>query len=94
MYKLKGEDELIFDVLVTQDGGNSLKRVLQRNKVESEPGDGPEFVVGESKEYTDNRDASDWYFLAREKVNELAKHRIAERMPMEAIEVGLLCLTS
>ncbi|KAJ7784074.1 hypothetical protein B0H14DRAFT_3095688 [Mycena olivaceomarginata] len=86
MYKLEGEDELIFDVLVTQDGGNSLKRVLQRNKVESEPGDGPEFVVGESKEYTDNRDASDWYFLAREKVNELAKHRIAERMPMEAIE--------
>ncbi|KAJ7729122.1 hypothetical protein B0H14DRAFT_2640505 [Mycena olivaceomarginata] len=86
MYKLKGEDELIFDVLVTLDGGNSLKRALQRNKVESEPGDGPEFVVGESKEYTDNQDASDWYFLAREKVNELAKHRITERMPIEAIE--------
>ncbi|KAJ7310639.1 hypothetical protein DFH08DRAFT_918249 [Mycena albidolilacea] len=86
MYKLEGEDELILDVSVTLDGGNSLKRVLQRNKMESEPGDGPEFVVGESKEYTDNRDASDWYFLAREKVNELAKHQIAERMPMEAIE--------
>ncbi|KAJ7867193.1 hypothetical protein B0H14DRAFT_3441890 [Mycena olivaceomarginata] len=32
MYKLEGEDKLIFDMLTTMDGNDSLKRVLRRSK--------------------------------------------------------------
>ncbi|KAF8189469.1 hypothetical protein K438DRAFT_1763685 [Mycena galopus ATCC 62051] len=85
MYKLEGEDKLIFDILVTMDGNNSLKRVLRREKVGSDGdmGTGAKFVVGKSK---DSRDAGDGYYLDREKVNEWSKHRIAEMLPMEAVE--------
>jgi hypothetical protein len=89
MYKLKGEAKLIYDILVAMDGNNSLKRVLRRCKVHSDgdTGTGAEFVLGKSKEYTDNRDAGKNYYRDREKVNEWSKQRIAEMMPKEAIEV-------
>ncbi|KAF8157444.1 hypothetical protein K438DRAFT_1861564, partial [Mycena galopus ATCC 62051] len=53
-WRLK-HDKLIFDILVTMDGNNSLKRVLHREKVESDGdmGTGATFVVGKSKEYAD-----------------------------------------
>ncbi|KAJ7729123.1 hypothetical protein B0H14DRAFT_3169252 [Mycena olivaceomarginata] len=88
MYKLEGEDKLIFDILVTMDGGNSLKRVLRRERVESDGdmGTNAKFVVGKSKEHVDSRDAGDGYYLDREKVNKWSKHRIAEMLPMEAVE--------
>jgi hypothetical protein len=89
MYKLQGESKLIYDILVTMDGNNSLKRVLRRCKVHSDgdTGTDAEFVMGKSKEYTDTRDAGDNYYRDREKVNEWSKQRIAEMMPKEAIEV-------
>jgi hypothetical protein len=89
MYKLEGEDKLIFEILVNMDGGNSLKRVLRRERVESDGdmGTNAKFVVGKSKEHVDSRDAGDGYYLDREKVNEWAKHRIAEMLPMEVAEV-------
>ncbi|KAJ7797030.1 hypothetical protein B0H14DRAFT_3093237 [Mycena olivaceomarginata] len=89
MYKLKGEAKLIYDILVAMDGNNSLKRVLHRCKVHSDgdTGTGAEFVLGKSKEYTDNRDAGENYYRDREKVNKWSKQRIAEMMPKEAIEV-------
>ncbi|KAF8184353.1 hypothetical protein K438DRAFT_1937315 [Mycena galopus ATCC 62051] len=70
------------------DGNNSLKRVLRREKVDSDGdmGTGAKFVVGKSKEHMDSRDAGDGYYLDREKVNEWSKHRIAEMLPMEAVE--------
>ncbi|KAJ7796124.1 hypothetical protein B0H14DRAFT_3093428 [Mycena olivaceomarginata] len=88
MYKLKGEAKLIYNILVAMDGNNSLKRVLRRCKVHSDgdTGTGAEFVLGKSKEYTDNRDAGENYYRDREKVNEWSKQRIAEMMPKEAIE--------
>ncbi|KAF8143148.1 hypothetical protein K438DRAFT_1876673 [Mycena galopus ATCC 62051] len=88
MYKLEGEDKLIFDILVTMDGNNSLKRVLRREKVESDGDMGTDasFAVGESKEHADSRGAGDGYYLDREKVNEWSKHRIAEMLPMEPVE--------
>ncbi|KAJ7840292.1 hypothetical protein B0H14DRAFT_3086874 [Mycena olivaceomarginata] len=81
MYKLKGEAKLIYDILVAMDGNNSLKRVLRRCKVHSDgdTGTGVEFMLGKSKEYTDNRDAGENYYRDREKC-------IAEMMPKEAIE--------
>ncbi|KAJ7336990.1 hypothetical protein DFH08DRAFT_915958 [Mycena albidolilacea] len=89
MYKLQGEAKLIYEILVTMDGNNSLKRVLHRCKVHSDgdTGTDAEFVMGKSKEYTDTRDAGDNYYRDREKVNEWSKQRIAEMMPKEAIEV-------
>ncbi|KAJ7315101.1 hypothetical protein DFH08DRAFT_926900 [Mycena albidolilacea] len=88
MYKLEGEDKLIFEILVNMDGGNSLKRVLRRERVESDGdmGTNAKFVVGKSKEHVDSRDAGDGYYLDREKVNEWAKRHIAEMLPMEAAE--------
>ncbi|KAJ7782103.1 hypothetical protein B0H14DRAFT_3095747 [Mycena olivaceomarginata] len=38
-YKLEGEDAMIFEMLVTMDGNDSLKRVLRREKVASEMGE-------------------------------------------------------
>ncbi|KAJ7369224.1 hypothetical protein DFH08DRAFT_677602, partial [Mycena albidolilacea] len=85
MYKLKGEDQLIFDMLTTMDGNDSLKRVLRRLPSDGE-GDG-EATLGRSKELVDNRDAGDGYYLSRDRVNAWAKTRLAEILPMEAHSV-------
>ncbi|KAJ6448986.1 hypothetical protein C8R45DRAFT_849977 [Mycena sanguinolenta] len=66
---------------------NSLKRILRREKVVSDD-DGAEFVVGDSKEYENSREAGDNYYLSREKVNKWSKHRIAALMLMKSIEVS------
>ncbi|KAJ7885831.1 hypothetical protein B0H13DRAFT_1889454 [Mycena leptocephala] len=67
MYKLEGEDQLIFDMLTTMDGNNSLKRVLRRlpsdGNVDGEP------TLGRLKEHVNNRNASDGYYLSRERVD-------------------------
>jgi hypothetical protein len=88
MYKLEGEEELTFGQLFCVDGNNSMKRVFLREKIVSDgdTGDGAEFVLGESKEREDSRDAGENLYLPREKVNEFAKHRLAELFPPEATE--------
>jgi hypothetical protein len=88
MYKLEGEEELTFCQLFCVDGNNSMKRVFLREKIVSDgdTGDGAEFVLGESKEREDSRDAGENLYLPREKVNEFAKHRLAELFPPEATE--------
>ncbi|KAF8184124.1 hypothetical protein K438DRAFT_1907889 [Mycena galopus ATCC 62051] len=88
MYKLEGEEKLIFDILVTMDGNNSLKRILRREKIESDgdTGEGDDFVLGKSKEHSDDRDAGDGYYLDRERVNEWSKQRIVEMLPVEAVK--------
>ncbi|KAJ7620205.1 hypothetical protein FB45DRAFT_980923 [Roridomyces roridus] len=72
-YKLEGEDQLIFSMLVTMDGNDSLKRVLRRGPDD----DGP----GESNERYDDRDASDGYYLSREEVDAWARRRVGEDNP-------------
>ncbi|KAJ7612125.1 hypothetical protein FB45DRAFT_1037051 [Roridomyces roridus] len=74
-YKLEGEDQLIFSMLVTMDGNDSLKRVLRRGP----DADGP----GDSNERYDDRDASDGYYLPREKVDEWARKRLADVLPTD-----------
>ncbi|KAJ7512593.1 hypothetical protein B0H11DRAFT_1699088 [Mycena galericulata] len=76
MYKLEGEDQLIFDMLTTMDGNDSLKRVLRRLRLDDE-GDGDP-TLGKSRERVDNRDAGDGYYLSRERVDRWAKTRLAE----------------
>jgi hypothetical protein len=82
-YKLKGEDLLIFDMLTTMDGNDSLKRVLRRQKVGMEDTETGEPVLGESRERVDNRDAGDGYFSSRARVEKWAKDRVAEQLPMD-----------
>ncbi|KAJ7188451.1 hypothetical protein C8R46DRAFT_830600, partial [Mycena filopes] len=74
-YKLEGEQKLIFSMLTTMDGNDSLKRILRKDKVFDDDG---EPTRGQSQR-TDPReaDAGGDYFLSREKVNVWAKEVIA-----------------
>ncbi|KAJ7058287.1 hypothetical protein C8F01DRAFT_1220566 [Mycena amicta] len=79
MYKLDGEDKLIFEMLVTMDGNDSLKRVLRRESVADDSDD----AVGPSAEREDNRDGGDGYFLSREVVDRWARRRLGNLLPTE-----------
>ncbi|KAG6839470.1 hypothetical protein C0991_002282 [Blastosporella zonata] len=61
-YKLEGKEQLVFDMLVTMDGNDSLKCILRRK-----PGtidkEGEE-EVGESKELKDDREVQGDYYLS------------------------------
>ncbi|KAJ7728633.1 hypothetical protein B0H16DRAFT_1330810 [Mycena metata] len=76
MYKLEGEEELEFSMLVTMDGNDSLKRVLRR-----EPKDFDEngnLVPGTSNERVDPRvsKVGNEYFVPREKVDLWSKDKV------------------
>lgn len=76
MYKLEGEEELEFSMLVTMDGNDSLKRVLRR-----EPKDFDEngnLVPGASNERVDPRvsKVGNEYFVPREKVDLWSKDKV------------------
>ncbi|KAF8217890.1 hypothetical protein K438DRAFT_1901005 [Mycena galopus ATCC 62051] len=78
MYKLEGEDALIFSILTTMDGNDSLKRVLRHSKtdgLEEEP------TLGPSKERDDPRDGGEDYFLSRDRVDKWSKGRVADILP-------------
>ncbi|KAJ7440038.1 hypothetical protein FB451DRAFT_1059100 [Mycena latifolia] len=70
-YKLEGEAKLIFSMLTTMDGNDSLKRVLRKDKTFDNEGN---LTRGKS-ERQDPRvvDVGGNYFLTREKVNEWSK---------------------
>lgn len=72
-YKLEGEEKLIFEMLVTMDGNDSLKRILCR-ETSYNPEDGrPTF---RSMERPDNRCVSGDYYLSRERVDRWAKNQV------------------
>ncbi|KAJ7120518.1 hypothetical protein C8R43DRAFT_959950 [Mycena crocata] len=84
MYKLEGEDKLLFEMLTTMDGNDSLKRVLRREKgCMHDEGEDGEPKLADSSERVDNRDASDGYMISRERVDVWAKTRLAAMLPME-----------
>ncbi|KAJ7194629.1 hypothetical protein B0H12DRAFT_1245835 [Mycena haematopus] len=82
--QLEGEDALIFSMLTTIDGNDSLKRVLRREKTSMAQDEMGEPTLGKSRERADNRDASDGYYISRERVDKWAKGRLADRLPMHA----------
>lgn len=84
MYKLEGEDELIFDMLTTMDGNDSLKRVLRREKSTMAHDETGEPTLAKSSERLDSRDAGDGYYISREKVEMWARTRLAEMLPMQS----------
>ena len=83
-YKLKGEDQLIFKMLITMDGNDSLKRIIRRAPVE-DPAEwkaGPECPqVGDSREWLDSRRVGRDYFISRERVDRWAKDALEELLP-------------
>ncbi|KAJ7174442.1 hypothetical protein C8R46DRAFT_892382, partial [Mycena filopes] len=88
-YELVGEEEMVFSMLATFDGNESLRRVLRR--VSNPDGSVEEDETGEpvatkSKERTDNRDAGEGYFIAREKVDAWAKTKLADVLPTDSVE--------
>ncbi|KAJ7888131.1 hypothetical protein B0H14DRAFT_3430321 [Mycena olivaceomarginata] len=85
--RLEDEDALIFEMLTTMDGNDSLKRVLRREKVYMADETG-EPVVGKSREHVDNRDTGDGYYISRERVERWVRDRVADRLPMQSKEQG------
>ncbi|KAJ7858418.1 hypothetical protein B0H13DRAFT_2237590 [Mycena leptocephala] len=76
-YKLEGEMKLIFDMLVTMDGNNSLKRVLTKEKG-SEDKNGGARRGGTEQPDPRTADAGGTYFLSREKVDQFTKELLAQ----------------
>jgi hypothetical protein len=81
-YKLKGEPAQIFEMLVTMDGNDSLKRILRRKPApESGEEGGSVQSVGELRELADSRKVGEGYYLSRERVDRWAKEVVEELLP-------------
>ncbi|KAJ7926303.1 hypothetical protein B0H13DRAFT_2229407 [Mycena leptocephala] len=82
----KGKAELVFSMLVTTDGSDSLKRVLRRGANEYDDEGNP--IPGQSNERFEPwaATAGEPYFLSQEKVNRWAKDRFKEFMTPPAGE--------
>lgn len=76
-YKLEGEDALIFDMLVTMDGNDSLKRVLCRETMYNAEGQ----PVYRSVERLEGRDVSNDYYLSHEHVDRWVRDQIQRAAP-------------
>jgi hypothetical protein len=93
-YKLQDEGDLIFKMLVTMDGNDSLKHILQRDppptsgEGEPEPED-PQ--VGESREHPDSRKVGGDYLILRVKVDRWAKAILEEMLPTPLESMGFTC---
>ncbi|KAJ7911697.1 hypothetical protein B0H13DRAFT_2328079 [Mycena leptocephala] len=76
-YKLEGEMKLIFEMLVTMDGNDSLKRILTKEKgVVDENGTAKR--GGSERPDPRAADAGGTYFLSREKVDRFTKEMLAQ----------------
>lgn len=76
-YKLEGEEMLIFNMLITMDGNDSLKQVLCREmtyNVEGQP-------LYRSAEWPEGQDVSNNYYLSRECVDRWVKDQIQKVAP-------------
>ncbi|KAJ7720635.1 hypothetical protein B0H16DRAFT_1666433 [Mycena metata] len=87
-YKLEGEPDLIFSILWTMDGNESLRRVIGKEWISEVDEEAGEEVPGASKERENERDAGKGYFLARERVDEWAKAKVASMLPTDDIPIA------
>jgi hypothetical protein len=76
-YKLQGEKKLVFDMLITMDGNNSLKR-LRRDL--ATPTTKPATGGNVAKEQLDPRSAPGDYYLTRKEVDKWEKSVIEEEL--------------
>lgn len=77
-YKLTGEAELLFSVLSTMDGNNSLKRIQRRKPLPLDPGEGDGPVIGEPNERKDERTVGAGYYITREQVDLWSRELVLE----------------
>ncbi|PPR06009.1 hypothetical protein CVT24_004721 [Panaeolus cyanescens] len=68
-YKVADEPKLVFDMLVTMDGNDSLKRIVRRK----DDGAGEAGEVGESSERPDAREVQGDYYLTQQEVDKWAR---------------------
>lgn len=78
-YKLEDEDQLIFDMLITMDGNDSLKRILRREAPMFDENGQEEPAT--SKELKDNHEVGGDYYLNRERVDRWAREVLEEMLP-------------
>jgi len=78
------EDALIFDMLTTMDGNDSLKRVLRRERTSMAQDEMGEPTLAQSSERVDNRDAGDGYYISCEQVDRWAKSRLGDILLMQS----------
>lgn len=64
-----GEPELVFDMLVTMDGNDSLKRVQRRAAAPVDPGEGDTPLAGQPNKRQDEQTVGDGYYIPRETVD-------------------------
>jgi hypothetical protein len=76
-YKLKNEQHLLYALLFTMDGNDSLKRILRRILGEDD-------VPGPSSERTDSRTINDDFYLTREYVDRWANEAFENLMATES----------
>ncbi|KAF8054767.1 hypothetical protein FPV67DRAFT_1681827 [Lyophyllum atratum] len=85
-YTLVGEAALLFKILATFDGNDSLKRVLLREAPPEPTGEEPETdtpAVAASKELPDFRKADGDYIVTRERVDRWAKEIVQGLLPAD-----------
>ena len=85
-YRLLDEEDLIFKMLITMDGNDSLKLILRRESVQTpmdEEAGAPK--VGLSMEQPDSRKVGGSYYLTREVVDQWAKEYIAQELANASI---------
>jgi hypothetical protein len=80
-YKLKDEPAQIFEMLVTMDGNDSLKRILRRKPAPESGQEENVPQIGESRELADSRKVGGEYYLSREKVDRWAKGVVEDLLP-------------
>ncbi|KAJ6469232.1 hypothetical protein DFH09DRAFT_955260 [Mycena vulgaris] len=78
-YKLEGEAKLIFEMLVTSDGNNSLKRVLRKEQGVFDENGVPQRGGMERVDPRTAEVGGD-YFLSREKVDQWSKEVLAQHV--------------
>jgi len=93
-HKLDGEAPLTFDILITMDGNDSLKRIQKRARVAEDLVEGEEASVGESNERIDTRCVSGDYYLSRQTVDRWSKE-VLEKLACEPTvsDISLSCPT-
>ena len=76
-YKLTEEPKLLFSILVTMDGNDSLKRIQRRKAPPVDPGDGAP-VIGQPNERKDERTVAPGYYITREQVDLWSRELVLE----------------
>ncbi|KAJ6457334.1 hypothetical protein C8R45DRAFT_1056376 [Mycena sanguinolenta] len=87
MYKLDGEEALIFDMLTTMDGNDSLKQVLRDKSTMSQQEAGKP-TLANSSERKDDRDAGNGYYISREHSPCSQRRGMSEVLIMFCIQDG------